>query len=238
MCLLIHKPAEVEFTDEWLADFHSRNRDGVGIMWFERKERKVKVVKRCSPSVDEWIQLYSEYAYRRDCLIHLRMRTHGTITKDNVHPYYVSHGIWLMHNGVLATGNKKDPAKSDTWHFINDVLRPGIGKRPDVVQSKKFQKRLGHAINSNNRFAMLGPDGKPIIINRHTGVEWKGAWMSNTYAWSAARAGVGKRPVLYASAWRNTWVAQDEVDEALEARGWDERDWQHELPYAYSKTEQ
>lgn len=187
MCLLIQKPAAVRFHETWLEDFWIHNRDGAGVMWTD-KSGAVRVEKILSPSVAEWIRFYRAHAERRACLIHLRMRTHGAVSFENVHPYEVGGGVWLMHNGVLRFGNAADPSRSDTWHFIRDRLSAPISKNPDLIHNPLFISGMGKLIGAGNRFALLGRSGKPVLINRHTGFEWGGAWFSNTYAWDSESA--------------------------------------------------
>jgi hypothetical protein len=93
-----------------------------------------------------------------------------------------------MHNGVLASGNAKDTSKSDTWHFIHDQLAPALARSKGKIANRTdFATALGRVIGRDNKFAILGPDGKPLIVNRRSGIEWRGAWFSNTYAWNAPR---------------------------------------------------
>jgi hypothetical protein len=116
------------------------------------------------------------------------MRTHGDVSFDNVHPYAVGGGVYLMHNGILHTGNAEDRTRSDTSHFIENYLHDAVTACPDVIHDWQFRARLGRFIRKTNRFALMGPTGKPVIINWRTGVIWNGAWMSNTYAWTASLA--------------------------------------------------
>jgi hypothetical protein len=73
------------------------------------------------------------------------MRTHGDIDLLNCHPYEIlnraEHGLdlWLMHNGVLATGNRADITKSDTWHYIQDYLKPMLASNPDFAFHPSFK---------------------------------------------------------------------------------------------------
>lgn len=197
MCLIINKPAKVEFTTPELTDFYARNRDGVGIMW-TTKDGSVDVEKLPAPTLDEWLQFYDSYARGRRCAIHLRMRTHGDIDDENTHPYYVGRGFFLMHNGVLATGNANDESKSDTWHFIRDALRPAMKRYPKCFTDSTFIERLGGVIGRGNKFVVYGPSGTSAVVNRSSGVTYRGAWLSNTYAWSAPRS---TRATGYLPAW-------------------------------------
>ena len=180
MCLIIQKASRVTFHETWLEDFWIRNHDGAGVMWTEKG--KVVVEKILSPNLDEWLRFYRKFAARRACTIHLRMRTHGDINFDNVHPYEVGGGVFLMHNGILSSGNAKDRSRSDTWHFIEDVLRAGVTKNPDDIYKPAFASSIAQRIGSGNKFVLQGARRAPVIVNYKTGVRWGGAWFSNTYA--------------------------------------------------------
>lgn len=188
MCLLIHKPAATTFTDEELRDFYKRNNDGFGFMY--PKEGRLHIYKQVAP-VESFIAAFRERE-DEEMFIHLRMRTHGDVDIHNCHPYPVltrEEGkalgpVWLMHNGVLSSGNDKDRSKSDTWHYINDVLRPILLPNPVLLLVPEFQRLIASAIGTNNKFALATANGDFIILNKSSGTEHKEAWFSNTYAWS------------------------------------------------------
>lgn len=186
MCLLIHKPADAEMTEELIMDVYAKNNDGFGVMYID--EGKLKVVKTLA-GPDEIIPLYYEHCYERECIIHFRMQTHGDIDLDNCHPYKVTDDIWLAHNGILACGNPYDVKKSDTWHFIDLVLKPHLETDPDKILDLRFQEFIGDLIGSSNKFGLMRSDGEVVIINREAGVDHMGMWLSNTYAWSPAKFG-------------------------------------------------
>lgn len=192
MCLLIHKPAAVQFTEEELRDFYTRNSDGYGVMYAEGGT--LHYAKELG-SVEQWLSFYGKHAHREMC-IHLRMRTHGDVDLENCHPYPVfgfpgsptaSTGLALMHNGILSTGNSADTKRSDTWHYIRDYLHVILKGEPAFFRTRRFKDLIGKHIGGNNRFALMDGEGHVTIINRDTGVEYKGAWLSNTYAWSALK---------------------------------------------------
>lgn len=182
MCLIIKKPATTDFGRVWLRNFWDGNRDGAGVMRFNGEA--VDVEKVTSPSFREFHRFYDRHAAGRDCVIHLRWRTHGTISDDNTHPYYVANGVFMMHNGVLASGNAADRSKSDTWHFIENRIKPDMALEPNILADKGYRCDLGREIGRSNRFVFLGPDGITRVINRRSGIDWRGAWFSNTYAWT------------------------------------------------------
>ena len=187
MCLLIHKPRTTHFDYNDLANFYDANRDGVGIIRPEHNG-EVTVKKLVAPSLGQFIDFYDDHCAGVGVVLHLRYRTHGDVNHQNTHPYPISgrHGLWLAHNGILPQGNSWDRSKSDTWHFIERIIKPLVTEfGTKVYKHPKFQAEMAKLIGPGNRFVMMAKgDPQPVIINRETGVMYKGAWMSNTYAWT------------------------------------------------------
>jgi hypothetical protein len=188
-------------TNEWLADFYKHNEDGIGVMW--AADGKLHIEKLVPKSFKELKKFYRTYADKKQCAVHFRMRTHGDIDLDNCHPYQVfgeddGYPLWLMHNGVLHTGNAADSSKSDTWHYINDIIKPALASRPEDFMSDWFQTLVEEHIGGSNKFVIMDAHGNMRTFNYDSGVEWGDVWMSNTYAWDAGKAGLLK-PVAYGS---------------------------------------
>lgn len=188
MCILIQHPANTAFTDELLLDFYQHNPDGFGAVYAENGEL---VVIKTLGKPDEIKAIYHEVLKGRECIIHYRMKTHGDIDLDNCHPYHVTDDIWMAHNGILSMGNPIDPRRSDTWHFIEYILRPALTANPELIFDVDYQDYIGDMIGTSNKFAFMHSDGRSVIINESAGVKHEGAWLSNTYAWSAAKYGHG-----------------------------------------------
>jgi len=190
MCLLFTRTAGVseQLSDDWLKDFYSHNKDGFGVMY---AEDGILWTQKGIGTVEDWIKFYRKHEHRT-AAFHLRMRTHGHIDLTNCHPYEVygdgsKMPVYLMHNGILHTGNHRDNSKSDTWHFIRDYVIPLTKDQPKVIFTPEFEKVIGKFIG-NNRFAMMNQKGEMVIVNKDQGVEWKGMWLSNTYAWDYYKA--------------------------------------------------
>ena len=188
MCLLITGKSDairntLLTTPGLVEDIYAHNPDGLGLMWPENG--KVAIVKALPRSVEEVKKLLEAVPKPEDTrepvpvAIHFRMRTHGNIDIDNCHPYQINERAWLMHNGVLDTGNHKDLSKSDTWHFVQDYLTT---MPVDVLHNPQYLALLGYTIG-HNTFAIMSDDGRLSEVNRHLGVEVGGLWFSNTYAW-------------------------------------------------------
>ena len=188
MCLLVHQPASTRFSDDFLVDVYSANRDGLGVMFAEGGQ--LYVHKLLPKTSDEFVDFYRAHAEGRECVWHARMMTHGDIDFENCHPYRVTDRVSLAHNGILSTGNSWDKSRSDTWHFIRNIIRPAIEAREELLVDDEWLSFVGDLIGSTNKFGMMSADGTVAIINRKAGVTFEGAWLSNTYAWSAHRFGV------------------------------------------------
>ena len=173
----------------WLNDFYSSNQDGVGVMYAHNNEL---IIKKILPvSAQDFIDFYRAEIQGRRCAFHLRMRTHGATDLINCHPYKLldrdAHGIdmALMHNGILSSGNARDVTKSDTWHYIRDILRPLLKSNPDYAFTKGFADLVGAHIGFSNKFVIMDSRGRMAHVNKSAGVYYAGLWLSNTYAWSA-----------------------------------------------------
>lgn len=218
MCLLVHQSKGVSFTDAFLQDVYGKNEDGLGIMYAE--DNKVHVYKCLPANAQDFVDFYNKHAAKRECVWHARMKTHGDIDMDNCHPYMVTDDIWLSHNGVLSTGNNADPSKSDTWHFIKNVLRPALSMDPDLMVSKDWLSFIGNLIGSGNKFGLVRSDGKTAVINRGSGVEYMQSWLSNTYAWSPGKFGFAVAQPRYSNA-----SAMDQYWRRMQAEYEDDVEW-------------
>ena len=190
MCLLVTQMKEnAPLSDSWLSDFYASNQDGVGVMYAQNNEL---VIKKILPvSAADFIDFYREEIQGKRCAFHLRMRTHGATDLINCHPYKLldkaTHGIdmALMHNGILSTGNARDTTKSDTWHYIRDILRPLLKSNPDYAFTRGFADLVGAHIGFSNKFVIMDARGRMAHVNKSAGVYYAGLWLSNTYAWTA-----------------------------------------------------
>ena len=196
MCILVHQPAGLNLSRELILDFIDYNPDGFGAMF--ANDGKIEVVKTLAKA-EEIIQIYNEVIAGKEAIIHLRMKTHGDIDLDNCHPYRITDDIWLAHNGILSEGNPVIKAKSDTWHYIEYVLRPILEARPELFEDPDFIEYLGVMIGSSNKFGMLRSDGMVQVVNRDEGVEHQDIWFSNTYAWSPEKFGYKPKYPKYSS---------------------------------------
>lgn len=195
MCLLITGSSnkireQLLSTPLLIENIYGKNSDGLGIMYADND--RLIVQKGLSAAAAGFREMVGALPHDdREVSLHARWRTHGDIDLDNCHPYQVSETTFMMHNGILATGNEADPTKSDTFHFIKDYL---AGLPDDVLHKESFVEMLGDFIG-NNKFAIMSADGRLTIVNKQMGLTHDGVWYSNTYAWTPSLLipGHGKR---------------------------------------------
>lgn len=213
MCLIAVVPVASDrqkVSNKWLEDVFVTNPDGFGFMYTENgKAIAARSVGKLKEFRKTWRWMESNVEGEFAC--HLRMRTHGTKGVENAHPYPVdtedfdNASAYLMHNGVLRTGNEGDRTKSDTWHYISRYLRGVNAAAGELLWGEpSFLRLLGEAIG-NNRFVVLGPKGTMHIVNREQGLTWNGMWLSNTYAWDAEGFGAVPRKKAVKTSLLDEW---------------------------------
>lgn len=224
MCLLVTQSADTVFDDDFLKGVYNYNSDGIGVMFAENEALNIM---RCVPKTEaDFIDFFRQNIQGRNCAWHARMRTHGNIDLDNCHPYQVlssedGYPLYLAHNGILATGNAADTSKSDTAHYIQDFLRPMLLKNPEFFMTDAFRQIISAHIGSGNKFVLMDAYGNIVTINKLSGVQHNGAWLSNTYAWDTTGT-VHDRPIYksgYTRGYANIYS------------GYDEDDWDYQSPW-------
>lgn len=198
MCILIHHKSTTQFNDDHLLDFYSKNSDGFGAII--NTGSGIQIVKTLG-KLEDIKKIYNEQILGHEAVIHFRMQTHGDIDMTNCHPYQVTEDIWMAHNGILSTGNAADTTKSDTWHYIENILKPMLNRDPELIHEPAFIKLVGDHIGGSNKFGFMDSQGRVAIVNRSAGVEHLDAWLSNTYAWTPWKFGYGTAPVQYQTGW-------------------------------------
>jgi predicted glutamine amidotransferase len=194
MCLIIHKPKEVPVHLDLLRSASQYNPHGYGLMALTGPQ-KISIYRHHCTDFDELRRAYLQVA-KYECVIHLRLRTRGNITKTNTHPFLVTKSIYMAHNGTLNI-HCRMPGRSDSWHIVNDYLAPLLLQTPKILYNEKFQQHLAAKIGPNNRLVFMDAQHrKTIIINQQLGVEYQGLWLSNTKWFDAASFGLSKSELL------------------------------------------
>ena len=208
MCLLIHRSKGAQaLHDAWIRDFQQRNSDGFGAWWLAKDDKGLPLIrvlktldqKKVLKIIRKIEQLDVEAGF------HFRMRTHGAVNKENVHPYTVfksehRYTTVLAHNGVLGdftptkrmskeAGLNHEDGPSDTAIFIEMALKPLINGFS--IEAFYNEKSGAYALIED----YLGGSNKLLLTNANLGfqrlgsnwTEWGGFQMSNLYSWSAEK---------------------------------------------------
>jgi len=185
MCLLIHKPAAAVLPEFLLESAAGFNPHGYGFIGFATDGDTV--IQRNSTTDLAALQALHDEFRDRECVFHLRYGTSGNIDDTNTHPLRVTDHIWLAHNGTLNLERHAND-RSDTWHLVNDYLEPVLRKRPALLHDRFFHELVLSWCGPHNKFVFVDTAaGRTVIVNRESGFELGGLWLSNTRWFDASR---------------------------------------------------
>lgn len=171
MCLIVASQTGKLPDKQEMENAQSHNEDGFGIVFFE--EGVLKTIYALEPKAELW-PLFERV---KGCpyVAHFRYATHGDVNRENAHPFQVVTGkLFVAHNGVLDVPTPTK-GKSDTWHFVQRVLKPN-GLR---CTKGKFAHWLSKRIGKKNKLAFLDDHGTITLVNGKEGVTFDGIWYSN-----------------------------------------------------------
>lgn len=182
MCLIFIKPktAKNYLTKDRFENALTNNPHAVGVVY--RDGGKVNIQRFVKPeSVKE--EIWNLIKDKEEYAIHFRYATHGILNLTNTHPFVVTKGLCMMHNGVMSEFGTLNKDWSDTKNFVEYFLKPyveeeGIG----VVHNKEFKEDLEKIIGSGNKLLFIDKDFNFSIINEKAGAWREGCWLSNTYS--------------------------------------------------------
>lgn len=182
MCLIFIKPktAKNYLTKDRFENALVNNPHAVGVVY--RDNGKVNIQRFVKPeSVKE--EIWNLIKDKEEYAIHFRYATHGILNLTNTHPFIVTNGLCMMHNGVMSEFGNLNKDWSDTKNFVEYFLKPyieeeGIG----IVQDKDFKADLEKIIGAGNKLLFIDKDFNYSIINEKAGTWREGCWLSNTYS--------------------------------------------------------
>lgn len=176
MCLAVCKPSGVKPNWQALENGFYNNPHGAGFA--VSTGRDVSIHKGFF-TFTAFREAFEPFA-KSNALIHFRFATHGLRDEGNCHPFAVNEGLAMIHNGILDIDTSEDRTKSDTYHYVQSVLKP-LSKGDAKFYRRPHIRFMGAAaIGSNNKFAFLGKGGDFEVWNKAQGVEDGGCWYSNT----------------------------------------------------------
>ena len=174
MCLAVYKPSKIAPDWDALEEGFKCNSHGAGFA----------VVADGSLQIHKGFFTYDEFARAfepfadRQAAIHFRLATHGTRGGDMCHPFVVTDELAMIHNGILPIDTSDDKDKSDTWHYVEYILKP-LAQRDRDFYTDNAIKFMGEAAISGSKFVFLRADGDWCIWNDTDGHWRDGIWYSN-----------------------------------------------------------
>ena len=128
MCVIINKPAKKTLPKTVLENCYANNPHGWGIMWADGG--KLHVVRGLG-NFQDFYKAYRNVPHHANAAIHFRWATHGLKNEANTHPFTVindaNESLAMMHNGVIWNPRTIDKDMSDTWHFVEQDVKPLLG---------------------------------------------------------------------------------------------------------------
>lgn len=123
MCILIVKKAGVKTPSKTILErCFKANPDGAGYAYIDGK--KMYLNKGFMTFADFWRSFREVDVTDKDCIIHFRIATHGTVCVENCHPFAINGQICGAHNGVLSIQSKNN--KTDSEIFFTEICTPLI----------------------------------------------------------------------------------------------------------------
>lgn len=186
MCILSYLPAGVPVDEDGLFNGGLSNPDGHGWAIADPTSATMLVGKSLDlvTAIDDFKAARAEHP-NGHALFHSRWATHGSITTDNVHPFFVggSESTVVGHNGVLprSAHPAKGDDRSDTRLFADEIL----STRYRRLNRDRVRTALSNWIGSGNKLVILTVDPRyrrnAYLVNEHLGT-WDrktGIWHSN-----------------------------------------------------------
>lgn len=174
MCLAIYKPAKCLPDMGALEEGFRCNSHGAGFA--VAHDGKLTLYKGFF-TFDAFRQAFEPFA-EDQCAIHFRLATHGKRDQNNCHPFVVTTGLSVIHNGILPIKCNVSEDMSDTWHYNKLILRPMAKRDPDFFLRSDV-RFMGEAAISGSKFVFLRADGEVGIWNEDDGLWEGGIWYSN-----------------------------------------------------------
>lgn len=177
MCVIVASKTGLLPTNEHLMDMAHANADGIGLAWHDGDYLRTQWGLRMA-DMETAFKAASGCPY----VLHFRLATHGTVSTENCHPFWLGKHAALAHNGVLSGYGSRH--LSDTRDYIARRLPQLVG---DYTQRNWIDPVVKAAIGKDigsNKFAILDVYGDLTIINDRLGVslpEYPDVWFSNDY---------------------------------------------------------
>jgi len=177
MCIIVLKPEKVILTRDQLRVMWDTNPHGAGFMY--ANGGKVHVVKGLM-TLDALENAMEQAGPLRKMALHFRIRTHGPISPEMTHPFWVvENKLALVHNGVIRPLVHKTTDKiSDTAVFAKTLAENYTD--PLLAVKKQFHREMLEAYIGYSKVVFMDGKGRTWILNEHLGEWHQNIWYSNS----------------------------------------------------------
>lgn len=198
MCIIALKPEKVAFSKNQLKIMWDSNPDGAGFMYAEGGE--VQIVKGLM-TLDALYDAIEAVGSHRKLVIHFRVKTHGAVSQELTHPFWISKGtLAMVHNGVIRPlVNETSEKESDTAVFARKLS----AAYHNVAMAIKhdFHRDMLEAYIGYSKMVFMDGAGETFILNEHLGEWHENVWYSNdkyksvrSYTYLGSRSGSTSEP--------------------------------------------
>jgi predicted glutamine amidotransferase len=177
MCIIAVKPAGIKLSEDTIRNMWDNNDDGAGFMYADRG--KVRVVKGLMKLAD-FMKAYQRVGEHRKIVMHFRIRTHGTISAELTHPFWIRKGsLAMVHNGVIsATSHAGISDESDTSLYAKMLAHRWADPLDALTSEAEIQKIVTEI--GWSKLVFLTGENEHMIINEKSGDWVDGCWFSNS----------------------------------------------------------
>jgi hypothetical protein len=198
MCLIVHKPAGQSIPADLIEAAAHFNRDGWGLMGFT-PDGGLLLERHTRVEVRALMRRLEALAGAELCL-HLRLRTRGAHSLDNVQPLKVTDRYWLMHNGTLRL--PVHPTRSDSRTLAESALRPLFAAWPELPIQAAFVALVEAGLGPENKLVLFDTEWRRFhFFNYRHGAEFEGLWLSSTRWVDRRRLPLAHAPQAQASSY-------------------------------------
>lgn len=182
MCLIIHKPAGITIPSDLIRSAWEDNSDGTGIMYRGADGPRVyRVMPKDWADPARHIEQVLAQLTDTEVGIHFRWKTHGPVTRENVHPFAIpGSGGYIMHNGIISD-KLLGPHYAQVKHVMSDTAfytLTALGDAPGA-DDETFWELVGADVGSYNKMLVMDAAGRFRRINDSQWDDYKGLRLSN-----------------------------------------------------------
>ena len=179
MCVIMEVRKGLTFPYANLENAVLNNPHGVGVVFNINGEIEVERHLTEKPDPDFIAKLLEKHS-GSDKIIHLRNRTRGDVSKENLHPFPVlndkHNNIYLMHNGTFHDFKPVDQ-QSDTKAFVDQFVVPFLSK---LKREKGVVDINDDVVRMVMQKFMGGAHNKILLCNKNQSPAFLGSWSKFT----------------------------------------------------------